>query len=299
MAGADISLLFGVAGEGALSGESGKLIQSQLTQIMTELNKNPLKVKVGIDTDTGGKKSWGSQLQAQLDKVSTSGKFSVQISTLKLSAGAVNDFKKQLGAIVNTLGLSTGTEITISAKGIGEIRSKLEQTGAAASDATRKIAEFKVQMEALGGQKSAVKKSLDALAASATTETEKSRIAEITAQYEQWAIKIEEVRAAKSATTGEHRAEIEAEGAAISATIEQINQERIAREAPPRPQLTRRSRKLPLIRNLLRAKYSGMPLSNLDMCFSPRCKRQSGIGQWRRPEHQVRAMPESSLTLKN
>ena len=150
MAGADISLLFGVAGEGALSGESGKLIQSQLTQIMAELNKNPLKVKVGIDTDTGGKKSWGSQLQEQLDKVSASGKFSVQISTLKLSAGAVNDFKKQLGAIVNTLGLSTGTEITISAKGIGEIKNKLEQTGAAASDATRKIAEFKVQMEALG-----------------------------------------------------------------------------------------------------------------------------------------------------
>ncbi len=231
MAGADISLLFGVAGEGALSGESGKLIQSQLTQIMTELNKNPLKVKVGIDTDTGGKKSWGSQLQEQLDKVSASGKFSVQISTLKLSAGAVNDFKKQLGAIVNTLGLSTGTEITISAKGIGEIKNKLEQTGAAASDATRKIAEFKVQMEALGGQKGAVKKSLDALTASATTESEKARIAEITAQYEQWAIKIEEVRAAKAATSGEHRAEIEAEGAAISATIEQINQERIAREA--------------------------------------------------------------------
>ena len=182
MAGADISLLFGVLGEGSLSGDSGKLIQNQLSQIMAELNKNPLKVKVGIDTDTGGKKSWAGQLQEKLDKVSTSGKFSVQISTLKLSAGAVNDFKKQLGAIVNTLGLSTGTEITISAKGIGEIKNKLEQTGAAASEATRKIAEFKVQMEALGGQKSAVKKSLDALTASATTEAEKSRIAEITAQ---------------------------------------------------------------------------------------------------------------------
>lgn len=231
MAGADISLLFGVLGEGSLSGDSGKLIQNQLSQIMAELNKNPLKVKVGIDTDTGGKKSWAGQLQEKLDKVSTSGKFSVQISTLKLSAGAVNDFKKQLGAIVNTLGLSTGTEITISAKGIGEIKNKLEQTGAAASEATRKIAEFKVQMEALGGQKSAVKKSLDALTASATTEAEKSRIAEITAQYEQWAVKIEEVRAAKAATSGEHRAEIEAEGAAISANIEQINQERIARES--------------------------------------------------------------------
>ena len=92
MAGADISLLFGVAGEGALSGESGKLIQSQLTQIMTELNKNPLKVKVGIDTDTGGKKSWGSQLQAQLDKVGTNGKIFLPISTLQFNGGGVNYF---------------------------------------------------------------------------------------------------------------------------------------------------------------------------------------------------------------
>ena len=50
MANADISLLFGVLGEGSLSGDSGKLIQTQLTQIMAELNKTPLKVKVGIDT---------------------------------------------------------------------------------------------------------------------------------------------------------------------------------------------------------------------------------------------------------
>lgn len=87
---ADISLLFGVLGEGLLSGDSGKLIQSQLTKIMVELNKSPLKVKVGIDTNAGGKKSWSSQLQEKLDKVSASGKFSAQISTLKLSPGAVS-----------------------------------------------------------------------------------------------------------------------------------------------------------------------------------------------------------------
>ena len=70
--------------EGSLSGDSGKLIQSQLTQIMAELNKTPLKVKVGIDTTTGGKKSWSGQLQQKLDQISASGKFSAQISTLKL-----------------------------------------------------------------------------------------------------------------------------------------------------------------------------------------------------------------------
>lgn len=231
MAGADIKLLFGVLGEGSLSGESGQLIQSQLTELMKELNKNPLKVKVGIDTDTGGKKSWSGQLQEKLNQISQSGKFSVQISNLKLSAGAISDFKKQLGAIVNTLGLSTGTEITISSKGIGEIKKDLQDAGAAATDAARKIAEFKVQMEALGGQKNSIKKSIDDLAKTATSDDERARIAEITAQYEQWAVKIEEIRASKSAVTGEYRAQIEAEGAAIRANIESINQERTATEA--------------------------------------------------------------------
>lgn len=84
MANADISLLFGVLGEGSLGGESGSLIQSQLTQIMAALNKNPLKVKVALDTASGGQKSWSSQLQSKLNTVSSSGKFSVQVSKLTL-----------------------------------------------------------------------------------------------------------------------------------------------------------------------------------------------------------------------
>ena len=234
MAGADIKLLFGVLGEGSLSGESGQLIQSQLTELMKELNKNPLKVKVGIDTDTGGKKSWSGQLQEKLNQISQSGKFSVQISNLKLSAGAISDFKKQLGAIVNTLGLSTGTEITISSKGIGEIKKDLQDAGAAATDAARKIAEFKVQMEALGGQKNSIKKSIDDLAKTATSDDERARIAEITAQYEQWAVKIEEIRASKATVSGEYRAEIEAEGAAIRTNIDSLNQARAATEEATR-----------------------------------------------------------------
>ena len=237
MANADISLLFGVLGEGSLSGDSGKLIQSQLTQIMAELNKTPLKVKVGIDTTTGGKKSWSGQLQQKLDQISASGKFSAQISTLKLSPGAVSDFKKQLAAVVNTVGLSTGTQITISAKGIGEIKSKLyeaqeaiQKTGTDADMATRKIAEFRVQMEALTGQKNTVKQSLATLGKSAVTEDEKAQVAELIARYEQWAVKIEEVRAAKAAAPADQRAAIEAEGAAILTNIERLNAERIARE---------------------------------------------------------------------
>lgn len=241
MANADISLLFGVLGEGSLSGDSGKLIQTQLTQIMAELNKTPLKVKVGIDTASGGGRSWSGQLQQKLDQISASGKFSAQISTLKLSPGAVSDFKKQLAAVVNTVGLSTGTQITISAAGIGEIKSKLKdaqdaikKTGTDADEASKKIAEFKVQMEALGGQKNTVKKSIDALGKSATTEEEKAQVAEISARYEKWAIEIEKVRAAKKAIPADQRAAIEAEGAAILTNIDRINTERATREAAAR-----------------------------------------------------------------
>ena len=228
MANADISLLFGVAGGGSLSGESGSLIQSQLNQIMSALNKSPLKVKVGLDTEAGGQKSWNTQLQSKLNAISTSGKFSIQVSNIKIGTGAIADFKRQLNAVINTLNLDKGTSITLTADGIGEVKSQLKEAGDAASEAARKTAEFKVQMEALNSLKTSVRQSLSSLTTGNETEEEKTRIAELNAQYEQWAVKIEEVRASKTAATGEYRAELEREGAAIQANILEIQQERQA-----------------------------------------------------------------------
>lgn len=231
MANADISLLFGVLGEGSLGGESGSLIQSQLTQIMTALNKNPLKVKVALDTDAGGQKSWSSQLQSKLNTVSSSGKFSVQVSKLTLGSGAITDFRNQLNAVVNTLHLDKGTTITLTAEGIGEIKSKMKQAGDAAADAAKKTAEFKVQMEALNRQKVSVQRALTTLSNSATTEEEKAQVAALIANYEQWAVKIEQIRATKTAASSGYRAEIEAEGAAIANNIEMLRQEQAAASA--------------------------------------------------------------------
>ena len=230
MANADISLLFGVLGEGSLSGESGSLIQSQLGQIMKSLNENPLKVKVGLDTEKGGQKSWSSQLQTKLDALSNSEKFSIKVSKLELGAGAVTDFKKQLNAVINTLNLDKGTSITLTAEGIGEIKKKMQEAGDDATEAARKVAEFKVQMEALGGLKTSVHTALSSVSKSAGSEEERSRIAELTAQYEQWAVKIEAVRASKNSVSGTYRAELEAEGAAIQTNINKILQERQAAE---------------------------------------------------------------------
>lgn len=185
----DVSLLFGVLGEGSLSGESGRLIQDQLNQIMTELNKKPLNVKIGIDTSSGGKKSWSGQLQEKLDKISASGKFSAQISTLKLSPGAVNDFKKQLATIVNTVGLSTGTKITISADGIGEIEQKMDQTenavrkvGEAADDSEKKIKRLSQSAREFGRESSSAQRAISDM--SHETEVDCQKIIEYTTQLD-------------------------------------------------------------------------------------------------------------------
>lgn len=223
MANADISLLFGVLGEGSLSGESGSLIQSQLGQIMKSLNENPLKVKIGLDTEKGGQKSWSSQLQTKLDALSNSEKFSIKVSKLELGAGAVTDFKKQLNAVINTLNLDKGTSITLTAEGIGEIKKKIQEAGDEATEAARKVAEFKVQMEALGGLKTSVHTALNSLSKNAGSE-ERAQIAALSAQYEQWAIKIEAVRASKNSVSDTYRAELEAEGTAIQESIKAITQ---------------------------------------------------------------------------
>ncbi|MCM1219861.1 MAG: phage tail tape measure protein [Lachnospiraceae bacterium] len=239
MAEPDIRLLFGVLGDGSIAeGTSGGEIKKRLDEIISAINQSPLKVKVALDTESGGQRSWSSQLQNRLNAISTSGKFAVQISKLSIGNGAVADFKKQLGAVLNTLNLDKGTTITLSADGIGEIKKQFEQAGESVDAAARKAAEFKVQMEALGRQKTAVQKTLSALGNASETAQEKTKLAELTAQYEKWAVKIEAIRAAKVAASSEAQVALIAEGEAIRDNIAAVqksidaehtaNQERMA-----------------------------------------------------------------------
>ena len=161
MANADIQLLFGVLGGGSISEGSGLEIKRDLDKILQAINSNPLKVKVALDTEAGGQRSWSSQLQSKLNSISTSGKFAVKISKLDIGAGAITDFKKQLNAVINTLNLDKGTTITIESKGLsGEISSEFKKISDASSDAARKLAEFEVQMESLNRKKSSLQKLL-------------------------------------------------------------------------------------------------------------------------------------------
>lgn len=233
MAEPDVRLLFGVLGDGSIAeGTSGGEIKKRLDEIINNINQHPLKVKVALDTESGGQRSWSAQLQTKLNEISTNSKFTVQVSKLSIGNGAITDFKKQINAVLNTLNLDKGTTITLSAEGIGEIKRQVEQAGESADAAARKTAEFRVQIEALGRQKAAVQKTLAALDKSSETEAERSRLAELAMQYEQWAVKIETIRAAKVAASADAQAALVAEGEAIRANIlavqESIEAERAA-----------------------------------------------------------------------
>lgn len=173
---------------------------------------------------------FGEQLRKELDAISNSGKFYVNLSKIKIGAGAITDFRKQLSAVINTINLDKGTSVTLTAENIGEVKSKLKDAGDAAEEAARKVAAFKVQMEALGHQKSVVQRSLNGLVDSGVSESESQRVASLVEQYRLWAVSVETVRASKEATSDEYRLSLEAEGAAILENINRIYAERQAAE---------------------------------------------------------------------
>ena len=91
----DITLLFGVAGGGSVSGESGKLIASQLTSIMGSINKNPLNIKVQLDQSS--LKTMQSQIQsmAQSASVTSTAGLSSALRAGAKTAGAQNSMANQ------------------------------------------------------------------------------------------------------------------------------------------------------------------------------------------------------------
>lgn len=219
MANSDIQLLFSVLGGGSLSGESGTLIQSELTQIMDSMNKNPLKVKVALDTASANKSNWTAQLQRKLDSFNANNKLSIAVSDIKLGTGAITSFKNQLGAVINTLNLDKDVSVSFTSKDVGEITHQFKSAGGAADAAAKRVAEFKVQMEMLTAQKSSVRHLLTSLDKASGTDEERAKVAELNALYGQWAVKIEAIRASKTAASGTVQAELTAEGEAIRANI--------------------------------------------------------------------------------
>lgn len=223
---ADVRLLIGVARGGA-DGDSEALIRSELADIMKSINQNPLKVAVKLSGGESGRKSLGAQVQAQLDKLAASDKFSVQVSKMKLGAGAIADFRKQLNSVINTLNLDKGTSITLTAEGIGEVKSKIKETAAATDEAVRRIAEFNVQIAAIKKQSKNIDTGLNSLSKGATAE-EAAQVTALIERYQAWQVEVETLRIEGVSGSDARRDALEAEGATILQNIEQLKQSRAA-----------------------------------------------------------------------
>lgn len=213
---ADVRLLIGVARGGA-DGDSEALIRKELNEIMGKI-----KLEAKLDS-----KSFGEQIRKQLDAISKNGKFYVNLSKINIGAGAIADFRRQLNTVINTLNLDKGTSITLTAEGIGEVKSKLKETATVTDEAARKMAEFNVQIAAMKKQSKNIDSGLGSLSKGATAE-ETAQVTALLERYKEWQVEFETLRLQGVDGSNERREALENEAAAILANIQRIKEEREA-----------------------------------------------------------------------
>lgn len=213
---ADVRLLIGVARGGA-DGDSEALIRKELNEIMGKI-----KLEAKLDS-----KSFGEQIRKQLDAISKNGKFYVNLSKINIGAGAIADFRRQLNTVINTLNLDKGTSITLTAEGIGEVKSKIKETATVTDEAARKMAEFSVQIAAMKKQSKNIDTGLGSLSKGATAE-EAAQVTALLERYKAWQVEFETLRLQGVDGSNERRKALEDEAAAILVNIQRINEEREA-----------------------------------------------------------------------
>ena len=221
MAGADVLLTVGIARTA-----SYQTIDTDLQAIQKHIEGKKLKINVGINTAV--KTAWSQQIKSILNGINEKG-LSVKVKKVDIGAGAISSFKRQLESVVNTIRLDKGVSLTLKAKDIGEIKKDFDDAGSSADEAARKVGAFKAQMEALGTLKKEVQAALKSLGSGATEE-ERTRIAEIIAQYNKWNEEILTVKASGTAASAERREALQAEHDAILKNISAIVEERTAQE---------------------------------------------------------------------
>lgn len=213
---ADVRLLIGVARGGA-DGDSEALIRKELNEIMGKI-----KLEAKLDS-----KSFGEQIRKQLDAISKNGKFYVNLSKINIGAGAIADFRRQLNTVINTLNLDKGTSITLTAEGIGEVKSKIKETATVTDEAARKMAEFNVQIAAMKKQSKNIDTGLGSLSKGATAE-EAAQVTALLERYKAWQVEFETLRLQGVDGSNERRKALEDEAAAILVNVQRINEEREA-----------------------------------------------------------------------
>lgn len=119
---ADIELVFGVAGGGSVSGESGQLIYNDLSSIVNEINSSPFKIKFEIDPST--EQSF-SKLKDQIGNIEQNiGSLATSVSG---SFGQVADVINNIRASLQGVGSSKGTTILFGSNEIEEEKERVRE----------------------------------------------------------------------------------------------------------------------------------------------------------------------------
>ena len=176
----DFDLLVGVAGGGAVSGESGKLIQSQLDSIFANLKTDKFVIKVKSVDASEAIKTLKAQIQNELNAVTA--------NTTTTASGTTK--------VASSRKTSTTTTANTAAKDKQAVSKVTE--------------EYKRQLAEIEGIRKAANSLNLSLNKLGKTDIGEGELKDINRQYADWKVKVDELRASKKALNAESEGSFDA-----------------------------------------------------------------------------------------
>ena len=188
------------------------------------LGKKSLQIPVELKVNKTSQRSWATQIRSALKEVNKNNSFQVQVSQIKVSASALNGFKKQLNDVINTLSLGKGTSVTLSAKSIGDITSEAKKSTSKKSVFDSRVAAdveaLNGAIRRLGSAFTDIDKAMHGVGASVSGDIEKIKTEVEDARVKYVALKEEIKNLDATGDSGERRKELEAQIVALESVIQ-------------------------------------------------------------------------------
>lgn len=212
--------------------------------------------KVKLTVDKSGKSEFNNQINSMINQIKISNKFTVlkkdmdrvtremqtmlnnEQLTLKIAkidcSAAVADVRKQLQGMLSALSVSNGVNITGLRDFLGAdgMTAALQQTATAADAAVAKMVDAKEAAAAWAGQVKVLNSISQSLASTYKSGlsgknmiADSNQMSQITAQYNVWQQKIEQVKSSRTALSAEELTALQQEGVAIQRKITQLQNE--------------------------------------------------------------------------
>lgn len=145
----DLQVLVGVLGGANIDGQSGLLIKKQLTKIVGTLNSEKYVkqrgLKIGISED-GTREEIKKSIEDVLKTIETTDNFKLHITEIDAMA-AIDKVKQELDAMLRTIKIDTGFEVSIGSDGLSSATKKVQGD---AAKATLSLNEIEAKLKELG-----------------------------------------------------------------------------------------------------------------------------------------------------